>query len=62
MVAVPGFPGTLADCSNLNNYFEIMDDDGVSNANIYLIPEPCSLLLLGFGVLILRKGKIRGNR
>jgi len=54
--------GTLADGSSLNNYFEIWDNGGVSNGNIYLIPEPCSVLLLGFGVLILRKRKMCGNR
>jgi hypothetical protein len=49
--------GTLSDGSSLNNYFEIWDnDDGVSNANIFLIPEPCSLMLLGLGsIALLRK-------
>lgn len=44
--------GVLSDGSSLECTFGIMNDEnGVSNANIYLIPEPCSLVLLGLGVL-----------
>ena len=54
--------GTLTDGSSLNNYFEIWDNGGVSNANIFLIPEPCSVLLLGFGVVgVLRRRRVGEN-
>lgn len=44
--------GRLADGSYLNNTFII---DATGTANIYVVPEPATLLLLGLGGLVLRK-------
>lgn len=44
--------GTLMDGSGLSKQFSIYDD-----ASIVLIPEPTTLLLLGFGVMIVKRKK-----
>jgi len=48
--------GTLADGSAMNNIFEIYKTgDYAGTADIVIIPEPTTLLLFGFGSLIIRK-------
>ncbi len=50
--------GTLADQSPLNTAFFIFNTEiYAGTADIYIIPEPCSLVLLGLGGLVLRRGK-----
>lgn len=50
--------GTLADGSTLNNYFSIWNTGGhAGTGDIIIIPEPCSLVLLGLGGLVLRRRK-----
>lgn len=50
--------GTLADGSALNTLFAIYNTgDLAGTADIYIIPEPATVILLGFGGLILRSRK-----
>ena len=50
--------GTLADGSALDNTFEIYNTGlWEGTADIYIIPEPCSLVLFGLGGLVLRRHK-----
>jgi hypothetical protein len=44
--------GTLQDGSSLNNIFFIEE---ATNADIMVVPEPATLLLLGLGAVMLRK-------
>lgn len=50
--------GTLNDGSILNNYFQILEPTA---ADIIIIPEPCSLVLLGLGGLVLRRSRRVGK-
>lgn len=54
--------GTLADGSVLNNEFRIYKNNHMyhqETGDLIIIPEPCSLLLLGFGGFALRRHKIK---
>lgn len=47
--------GILSDGSALDQEFKIYNTDAIDNAEIIVIPEPATLLLLGLGGLVLRK-------
>ncbi len=49
--------GTLTDGSALNNEFRIYNNGIDYNADIIIIPEPCTLVLLSLGGLVLRRCK-----
>ena len=49
--------GTLADGTSLNNDFWIHTSDVDATGDIIIVPEPCSLILISLGTLILRSRK-----